>query len=162
MGREDVGPPTGQAAQKEAAGGGGCLSWVSQRPLHAEESSYFQESSGLDHRPSSRPQNQLLAGVQGKHLSPGAAEAEPWAEALLRRPGLSWATSQPQSLSETLGKCPTCLLGFPVAQLVKNLPAVWETWVQFLGWRREGYPLQYSGLENPMDCIVHGAAKSRT
>ena len=24
-----------------------------------------------------------------------------------------------------------------------------------------GYPLQYSGLENPMDCIVHGVAKSR-
>ena len=22
--------------------------------------------------------------------------------------------------------------------------------------------LQYSGLENPMDCIVHGVAKSRT
>ena len=27
---------------------------------------------------------------------------------------------------------------------------------------RKGYPLQYSGLENPMDCIVHGAAKSQT
>ena len=27
---------------------------------------------------------------------------------------------------------------------------------------RKGYPLQYSGLENPMDRIVHGAAKSRT
>ena len=26
----------------------------------------------------------------------------------------------------------------------------------------KGYPLQYSGLENPMDCIVHGVAKSRT
>ena len=25
-----------------------------------------------------------------------------------------------------------------------------------------GYPLQYSGLENPMDCIVHGVAKSQT
>ena len=22
-----------------------------------------------------------------------------------------------------------------------------------------GYPLQYSGLENPMDCIVHGVTK---
>ena len=29
---------------------------------------------------------------------------------------------------------------------------------------REGnvYPLQYSGLENSMDCIGHGVAKSRT
>ena len=26
----------------------------------------------------------------------------------------------------------------------------------------KGYLLQYSGLENSMDCIVHGAAKSRT
>ena len=25
-----------------------------------------------------------------------------------------------------------------------------------------GYPFQYSGLENSMDCIVHGVAKSRT
>ena len=25
-----------------------------------------------------------------------------------------------------------------------------------------GYPLQYSGLENSMDCRVHGVAKSRT
>ena len=26
----------------------------------------------------------------------------------------------------------------------------------------KGYPLQYSGLENSMDCIVHGIAKSRS
>ena len=27
------------------------------------------------------------------------------------------------------------ILGLPlVAQLVKNLPAMWETWVRFLGW----------------------------
>ena len=25
----------------------------------------------------------------------------------------------------------------------------------------KGYPLQYSGLENSMDCIVHGVEKSR-
>ena len=25
-----------------------------------------------------------------------------------------------------------------------------------------GYPLQYSGLDNPVDCIVHGVAKSQT
>ena len=53
-----------------------------------------------------------------------------------------------------------------VAQLVENLPAIWEIWVRFLCWedslRRKGYPLQYSGLENSMDCIVHGVAKSWT
>ena len=26
----------------------------------------------------------------------------------------------------------------------------------------KGYPLQYYGLENSMDCIVHGVAKSQT
>ena len=38
-----------------------------------------------------------------------------------------------------------------VAQMVKNLPVMWETWVRFPGLGRspgEGnYPLQYSGLE---------------
>ena len=27
---------------------------------------------------------------------------------------------------------------------------------------RKGYPRQYSGLENSMDCIAHGVTKSRT
>ena len=41
-----------------------------------------------------------------------------------------------------------------VAQLVKNLPAMWETWVRSLGCEdplEKGYPLQYSGLENSME-----------
>jgi len=30
-----------------------------------------------------------------------------------------------------------------------------------LGWEEgKGYPLQHSGLENSMDCVVHGVAKS--
>ena len=93
-----------------------------------------------------------------------------------------------------------------VAQLVKNAPAMQETWVQFQGQEDPGrryrlptpifldfhcgsagkesacnagnlssilglgrspgegnsYPLQYSGLENSMDCIVHGVTKSWT
>ena len=61
-----------------------------------------------------------------------------------------------------------------MAQLVKNLPATWETWVQSLGWEDPlemgmasvfgilAWRLQYPGLENSMDCIVHGDAKSRT
>ena len=28
--------------------------------------------------------------------------------------------------------------------------------------KRKSYPLQYSALENSMDCIVHGVAKSQT
>ena len=54
-----------------------------------------------------------------------------------------------------------------IVQLVKNLPARRETWVQSLGLGEspgEGkvYPLQYSCLENSMDCMVHGVAKSWT
>ena len=58
-----------------------------------------------------------------------------------------------------------------VAQVVKNLPAVQKTWVQFLGWEDllvEGMAtLSSTCLENSMDrwawgTIVHGVAKSRT
>ena len=40
-----------------------------------------------------------------------------------------------------------------VAQMVKNLPSMWETGIQSLGWKDplvgHGNPLQYSYLENP-------------
>ena len=54
-----------------------------------------------------------------------------------------------------------------VAQPVKYLPAMRETWVQSLGWEDspgegKGYPLQYSGLENSMDCVVYGVAQSQS
>ena len=43
-----------------------------------------------------------------------------------------------------------------MAQMVKHLPVMWETWVQSLGQedpleKRNGNPLQYLCLENPMD-----------
>ena len=55
-----------------------------------------------------------------------------------------------------------------VAQMVKNLPAVQETWVQSLGRspvERNGNPLQYSCLQNSMDrgawrAIVCGVTES--
>ena len=52
------------------------------------------------------------------------------------------------------------------AQLVKNLRAMQETPVQSLGWEDspgEGnsYPLQYSGLENSIDCNSPQGPKSR-
>ena len=59
-----------------------------------------------------------------------------------------------------------------VAQLVKNPPAMQETRIQSLGWedpleKGNGYPLQYSCLENSMVrgawwATAHGVAKSRT
>ena len=56
---------------------------------------------------------------------------------------------------------------FLVAQLVKNQPAMQVTLVRSLGWEDspgegKGYPLQFSGLENSMDHIVDGVAKSWT
>ena len=58
---------------------------------------------------------------------------------------------------------------FLVAQLIRNLPAMWETWVPSLGWEdplEEG-TLQYSCLENSMDRgawrdTAYGVAKSQT
>ena len=57
-----------------------------------------------------------------------------------------------------------------VAQLVKNLPAMWETLGSIPGLGRspgegKGYPLQYSGLENSMgrgalQATVHGVSRS--
>ena len=59
-----------------------------------------------------------------------------------------------------------------MTQMVKNPPAMRETWVRSLESGRspgEGkdYPLQYFGLENSMDrgawwATVHGVAKSQT
>ena len=64
------------------------------------------------------------------------------------------------SLTPGPGKSAWVGIGYPlqyswascVAQLVKNLPAVWDTWVWSLGWEDplEKIPLQYSGLENFM------------
>ena len=44
---------------------------------------------------------------------------------------------------------------------------MWETWVQFPGLGRspgegKGYPLQYSGLETSMDCIMGGKVSDTT
>ena len=62
--------------------------------------------------------------------------------------------------------------GLLVAQRVKNLPAMRETWVRSLGSRRSpgegnGYPLQYPCLGNLMDrgaqrATVHGVPRSLT
>ena len=46
-------------------------------------------------------------------------------------------------------------------QTVKNLPAIWETQVRSLGWedpleKGNGYPLQYSCLENSVDRSLVG------
>ena len=52
-----------------------------------------------------------------------------------------------------------------MGQLAKNPPAMQVGLIPVLGrspGEGKGYPLQYSGLENSMDCIVHGVTKSQT
>ena len=52
-----------------------------------------------------------------------------------------------------------------MAQLVKNQPSVWETLVLSLGkitWRNERQPTPVFCLENSIDSIVHGVAKSQS
>ena len=72
-----------------------------------------------------------------------------------------------------LGKSPGEGKGYPlqyswaslVAQLVKNLPAMQETWVQPLGWEdplEKGMATRSRILAWRIPCIVHGVAKSRT
>ena len=52
-----------------------------------------------------------------------------------------------------------------VTQLGKNPSAMWETWVRSLCWedaleKGKATQLQYSGLENSMDCRVCGISES--
>ena len=78
-----------------------------------------------------------------------------------------------------LGRSPGEGIGYPlqyswtslVAQTVKNLPAMRETWVQSLGWEdpleKGMQPILVSCLENSMDrgawgATVHGVTKSQT
>ena len=67
-----------------------------------------------------------------------------------------------------LGRSPGEWLGYPfqyswaslVAWLVKHPPAMRETWDQSPSWED---PLEKGqGLQNSMDCIVHGVTKSQT
>ena len=85
----------------------------------------------------------------------------------------------PSSIPES-GRSPGEGIGCPlqyswaslVAQMVKNLPAMWETWVRSLGWEdplEEGMATHSSILawRIPMDrgasrAAVHGVAKNQT
>ena len=55
-------------------------------------------------------------------------------------------------LGDSAGKESTCNVGdLGSIPGLERSPGEWK-----------GYPLQNSGLENSMDCIVHGVTKSRT
>ena len=57
--------------------------------------------------------------------------------------------------------------GFPCGSASKESPCNMEDLASIPGLERspgegKGFPIQYSGLENSTDCIVHRVAKSRT
>ena len=87
-------------------------------------------------------------------------EAHRWSEAQLRL-----EKGAPDSCSRLY---PVSMFSWAslVAQLVKNPPAMQETWVQFLTWEdppEKGKATHSSsGLENSMDSIIYGVAKSWT
>ena len=74
----------------------------------------------------------------------------------------AWDPSLISGLGRSTGEGIGCPLQYSwislMAQLVKNLPAMWETLGLIPELRRsfgegKGYPIQYSGLENSMDCM---------
>ena len=100
-----------------------------------------------------------------------AAEKIPWTE----EPGWLRSTRSQRIRHDRVTINTRCLLQYSraslVAQVLKNPSAMQETWVCSLGLfprlgrslgEGKGYPLQHSGLENSMYCIVHGVAKSQT
>ena len=64
---------------------------------------------------------------------------------------LSFHKYQP-CICGSAGKQSTCNVGDP-----SSIPGLGRS-----PGERKGYPFQYSGLENSMDCIVHGITKSQT
>ena len=63
-----------------------------------------------------------------------------------------FVTSYETSLINSVGKESACDAGDP-----GSIPGLGRSAAE-----GKGYPLQYSGLENSMDCIVHGVTKSLT
>ena len=71
-----------------------------------------------------------------------------------------WMLSFKPAFSLSIKRFPDSSAGKESAFNVENLDLV-PGLGRYSG-ERKGYPLQYSALENSMDCIVHGVAESRT
>ena len=88
-------------------------------------------------------------------------------EDLSKEKMITWRSGDPglipgsgRSAGEGIGYPLQCSWASLVAQQVKNLPAMRETWVQSLCWEdspRKGtsYPFQYSGLELQFSLFFH-------
>ena len=84
------------------------------------------------------------------------AMRRPWFNSCVRK--ISWRRDRPPT---------PVFLGFPYGSSGKESACNARDLGSIPGLGRysgegKGYPLQYSGMENTMDCIVHGVAKSQT
>ena len=93
--------------------------------------------------------NESLARTQGSLHTPISIDSRSKAIPIRIFFSLKTSISSPDS---SVGKESACNAGNP-----SSIPGLGRS----LG-EGNGYPLQYSGLENPMDCIVHGVTKSQT
>ena len=111
---------------------------------------------------------QLTHLLSVSKLQPDSEAKSPGLMPLISGPLPSWSSSFLPSFSGSFYPfsgtyAPVASL---VAQLIKTAHSA-EDLLSIPGLGRSpgegnGYPLQYSGLENPMDCIVHGVSKSQT
>ena len=92
---------------------------------------------------------------QGKNLP---AMQETWVQSLGWEDPLE--KGKAADAAKSLQSCPTLCDPTDGSPPGSALPGVLQA--RTLEWVGKGYPLQYSGLENSMDCIVHGVTKSQT
>ena len=97
--------------------------------------------------------------------SPGFPHSSVAKESACNAGDTGWIPGSGRSSGERIGYPLQYSWASLVAQLVKNLPAMGETWVWSLGWKDslekgKAYPFQYSDLENSMNCILHRVTKS--
>ena len=93
----------------------------------------------------------------------------PWTveSTVLRRVGYDWETFNQPICVRSIINLLHYSMGFPCDSAGKESTCNVGDLGSIPGLGRspgegDGYPLWYSGLENSMDCIVHGVAKSRT
>ena len=110
-----------------------------------------------------RQESELLNARQGNSRPVLASELS-WQRNPCRAGDTGSIPGSERSTGEGKGSPLQCSWASLVALLVKNPPAMRETWVRSLGQedpleKGKATSLQCSGLENSMDCRVHGVTK---
>ena len=86
------------------------------------------------------------------------ASRETWVTSLGWEDPLEKGTTA--AAAKSLQSCPTLWDPIDGSPPGSTVPGILQA--RTLEWVAISYPLQYSGLENSVDCTIHGDAKSRT